>query len=55
MSSYESTCTNTKMGIKRRGRNLVKRGLTKEPGEWKRGSFRHTAFQESEVVEIESE
>jgi len=36
-------------------RNPVKRGLVKEPGEWKWSSFRHYAYREMGVVEIESE
>ena len=36
-------------------RNPVKRGLAKEPGEWKWSSFRHYASREMGVVEIESE
>jgi putative transposase len=36
-------------------RNPVRRGLVKEPGEWKWSSFRHYAFREKGVVEIESE
>ncbi len=36
-------------------RNPAKRGLVKEPGDWKWSSFRHYAFRETEVVEIESE
>ena len=36
-------------------RNPVKRRLVKEPGEWKWSSFRHYAFRERGVVEIESE
>ena len=36
-------------------RNPVKRGLVKEPGDWKWSSFRHYAFREKDVVEIESE
>ena len=36
-------------------RNPVKRGLVKEPGDWKWSSFRHCAFHENGVVEIESE
>jgi len=36
-------------------RNPVKRGLVKEPGDWKWSSFRHYASREKEVVEIESE
>jgi len=36
-------------------RNPVKRGLVKEPGDWKWSSFRHHAFREMGVVEIESE
>jgi putative transposase len=36
-------------------RNPVKRGLVKEPGDWKWSSFRHYAFRENGVVEIESE
>jgi REP-associated tyrosine transposase len=36
-------------------RNPVKRGLVKEPGDWKWSSFRHYAFREIGVVEIESE
>lgn len=36
-------------------RNPVKRGLVKEPGEWKWSSFHHHAWQEACVVEIESE
>ena len=36
-------------------RNPVKRGLVKEPGDWKWSSFRHYAFREVGVVEIESE
>jgi putative transposase len=35
-------------------RNPVKRGLVKEPGEWKWSSFRHYALRETGVVEIES-
>jgi hypothetical protein len=35
--------------------NPVKRGLVKEPGDWKWSSFRHYAFREDGVVEIESE
>ncbi len=44
-------------GIKLRylHRNPVKRGLVKEPGDWKWSSFRHYAFREMSVVEIESE
>jgi putative transposase len=36
-------------------RNPVKRGLVKEPADWKWSSFRHYALQERGVVEIESE
>ena len=36
-------------------RNPVKRGLVKEPGDWKWSSFRHYASREVGVVEIESE
>jgi putative transposase len=36
-------------------RNPVKRGLVKEPGDWKWSSFRHYAFREIGAVEIESE
>lgn len=36
-------------------RNPVKRGLVKEPGDWKWSSFRHYAYREMGVVEIESE
>ncbi len=36
-------------------RNPVKRGLVKEPGEWKWSSFRHYALREIGIVEIESE
>jgi putative transposase len=36
-------------------RNPVKRGLVKEPGDWKWSSFRHYAFRENGVVQIESE
>jgi putative transposase len=36
-------------------RNPVKRGLVKEPGDWPWSSFRHYAFREIGVVEIESE
>lgn len=36
-------------------RNPVKRGLVTEPGDWKWSSFRHYAFRENGVVEIESE
>lgn len=36
-------------------RNPVKRGLVKEPGDWKWSSFRHYALREKSVVEIESE
>jgi putative transposase len=36
-------------------RNPVKRGLVKEAGDWKWSSFRHYAFREMGVVEIESE
>jgi putative transposase len=36
-------------------RNPVKRGLVKDPGDWKWSSFRHYALRENGVVEIESE
>jgi putative transposase len=36
-------------------RNPVKRGLVKEPGDWKWSSFRHYALREKGVVGIESE
>ena len=36
-------------------RNPVKRGLAKEPGDWKWSSFRHYALREIGPVEIESE
>ncbi len=36
-------------------RNPVKRGLVKNPGDWKWSSFRHYAFREVGVVEVESE
>ena len=36
-------------------RNPVKRGLVREAGDWKWSSFRHYAFREMGVVEIESE
>ena len=36
-------------------RNPVKRGLVTEPGDWRWSSFRHYAFREKGVVEIESE
>jgi putative transposase len=36
-------------------RNPVKRGLVKEPAEWKWSSFRHYALREIGVVEIESQ
>jgi REP-associated tyrosine transposase len=36
-------------------RNPVKRGLVKEPAEWKWSSFRHYAFREMTLVQIESE
>lgn len=44
-------------GIKLRylHRNPVKRGLVRDPGDWKWSSFRHYAFREVGVVEIESE
>jgi len=44
-------------GIKLRylHRNPVKRGLVREPGDWKWSSFRHYAFREMGVIEIESE
>jgi len=44
-------------GIKLRylPRNPVKRGLVCDPGDWKWSSFRHYAFREVGVVEIESE
>jgi putative transposase len=44
-------------GIKLRylHRNPVKRGLVREPGDWKWSSFRHYAFRQMGVVEIESE
>jgi REP-associated tyrosine transposase len=44
-------------GIKLRylHRNPVKRGLVREPGDWNWSSFRHYAFREMGVVEIESE
>ncbi len=32
-----------------------KRGLVRDPGDWKWSSFRHYAFREMGVVEIESE
>jgi hypothetical protein len=36
-------------------RNPVKRGLVKEPGDWKWSGFRHYAFRENGVAEFESE
>ena len=36
-------------------RNPVKRGLVKEPADWKWSSFRHYALREIGIVEIESE
>ncbi len=36
-------------------RNPVKRGLVKEAGDWLWSSFRHYAFREKGVVEIELE
>jgi putative transposase len=36
-------------------RNPVKRGLVKDPADWRWSSFRHYAFREVGVVEIESE
>jgi len=44
-------------GIKLRylHRNPVRRGLVRDPGDWKWSSFRHYAFREMGVVEIESE
>jgi putative transposase len=36
-------------------RNPVKRGLIKEPADWKWSSFRHYALREVGIVEIESE
>jgi putative transposase len=36
-------------------RNPVKRRLVRDPGDWKWSSFRHYAFREMGVVEIESE
>ncbi len=36
-------------------RNPVKRGLVKESGDWNWNSFRHYAYREMGVVEIESE
>ena len=36
-------------------RNPVKRGLVTEPENWKWSSYRHYAFREIGVVEIESE
>jgi hypothetical protein len=36
-------------------RNPVKRGLVKQPAEWKWSSFRHYALREIGVVEIESQ
>ena len=44
-------------GIKLRylHRNPVKRGLVRDPGDWKWSSFRHYAFREMGIVEIESE
>jgi putative transposase len=36
-------------------RNPVKRGLVKDPEDWKWSSFRHYARREKGVVEIESE
>ncbi len=36
-------------------RNPVKRGLVKEPGDWNWSSFRHYAYREMGVLEIESE
>jgi putative transposase len=36
-------------------RNPVKRGLVSAPGDWKWSSFRHYAFREKSLVEIESE
>ncbi len=36
-------------------RNPVKRGLVKDPAEWRWSSFRHYALREVGIVEIESE
>jgi hypothetical protein len=36
-------------------RNPVKRGLVKQPAEWKWSSYRHYALREVGVVEIESQ
>ena len=36
-------------------RNPVKRGLVKEPGDWRWSSYRHYALREIGVVQIESE
>ena len=36
-------------------RNPVKRGLVTEPGDWPWSSFRHYAYREIGVVEVESE
>ena len=36
-------------------RNPVKRGLVKEPADWKWSSFRHYALREVGVVEVESQ
>ncbi len=55
---YDRNVRNAReFGVKLRylHRNPVKRGLVKEPGGWKWSSFRHYAFREKGVVEIESE
>ena len=36
-------------------RNPVKRGLARDPGDWKWSSFRPYAFRETGAVEIESD
>jgi putative transposase len=55
---YDRNVRNAReFGVKLRylHRNPVKRGLVKEPGDWPWSSFRHYAFRETGVVEIESE
>jgi len=49
--------TAREFGVKLRyvHRNPVKRGLVKTAADWKWSSFRHYAFRESSMVEIESE
>jgi len=48
-------CPESTVKLRYLHRNPVKRGLLKNAADWKWSSFRHYAFHEGSVVEIESE